>query len=41
MTDGIARRRFLPRLTCALGVTATGRPLTWHTQDVMLAVEGG
>ena len=41
MTDGIARRRFLTQLTCALGVTATGGPLAWHTQGVRLAVEGG
>jgi hypothetical protein len=41
MADDIARRRFLPQLTYALGVTVTGGPLTWHTPDVMLAVEGG
>jgi hypothetical protein len=29
MTDGIARRRFLSQLTCALSVTATGGPLAW------------
>jgi hypothetical protein len=27
MTDGIARRRFLTQLTCALSVTATGGDL--------------
>jgi hypothetical protein len=29
MTDGIARRRFLTQLTCALSVTATGGSLAW------------
>jgi Protein of unknown function with PCYCGC motif len=29
MTDGIARRRFLSQLACALGVTATGGSLAW------------
>ena len=29
MADGIARRRFLSQLTCALSVTATGGSLAW------------
>jgi uncharacterized protein with PCYCGC motif len=31
MTDGIARRRFLNQLTCALSVTATCGSLAWWT----------
>jgi len=30
MADGIARRRFLTQLTCALGVTSTGGSLAWR-----------
>ena len=34
MTDGIARRRFLTQLTCALSVSATGGSLAWWASAV-------